>query len=51
MKRRWVVYREISTGEQYPKSKHKTQESAINKATQMSLKNSKAKYVVQLEKL
>ena len=50
MKRKWIVYREAS-GELWLRSKHKTQQSAINKATQMSLKNPKAKFVVQLEKI
>ena len=50
MKPRWVIYREVSGGEQWPRSKHRTQQAAINKATQMSLKNPKAKFVVQLEK-
>lgn len=50
MKSRWVIYREISTGEKFPKSKHKTQQGAINKALQWSNKNPKAKYVIEMEK-
>ena len=50
MKPRWAIYREVSSGEKWFRSKHKTQEAAINKATQMSLKNPKAKFIVQLEK-
>jgi len=46
----WIIYREMKTGEKWPKSKHKTKEAAINKATQWSKKNPKAKYVIEMEK-
>jgi hypothetical protein len=49
MKRLWVIYREFKDGEKYPRSKHRTKEAAINKCTQMSLKNPKAKFVIQME--
>jgi hypothetical protein len=51
MKPRWIIYREIKTGEKFIKSKHKTKEAAINKCTQLSLKNPKAKFVIEMEKL
>lgn len=51
MKARWVIYREVSNGEKWFRSKHKTQEAAINKATQMSLKNTKAKFIIKLENI
>lgn len=50
MTAKWVIYRKISTGEKYPRSKHKTQQAAVNKATQMSLKNPKATFVIELER-
>ena len=50
MKPQWVIYRELSSGERWLRSKHKTQQAAVNKATQMSLKNPKAKFIVQLER-
>ena len=45
----WIIYREIK-GEKFPKSKHKTQQAAINKATQWSNKNKKAKFIIEMEK-
>jgi hypothetical protein len=45
----WIVYREIK-GEKFPKGKFKTQQGAINKATQWSQKNPKAKFVIETEK-
>jgi hypothetical protein len=49
MKPVWVIYREIKTGEKFPKSRHKTKEAAINKCTELSLKNPKAKFVIEME--
>jgi len=49
MKPIWIIYREVKNGEKYPKSKHKTKEAAINRCTQMSLKNPKAKFVIEME--
>lgn len=49
MKIMWTIYREVKGGEKYAKSRHKTKEAAINKCTQMSLKNPKTKYVIEME--
>ena len=45
----WIVYREIK-GEKFPKGKFKTQKGAVDKATQWSNKNKKAKYIIEMEK-
>ena len=50
MKPKWIIYREITNGERYIKGKHKTKEAAINRCTQLSLKNPNAKFVIEMEK-
>ena len=45
----WIVYREVR-GEKFPKGRFRSQSGAINKATQWSKKNSKAKYIIEMEK-
>jgi hypothetical protein len=45
----WIIYREVR-GEKFPKGRFKTQKNAIDKATQWSKKNVKAKYIIEMEK-
>jgi hypothetical protein len=51
MKSKWIIYRETKGGEKFIRGKYKTKESAINKCTQISLKNPKAKFVIEMERI